>query len=76
MRKRIETLFSQLCGRMMFKRNYSKSLVGLLLRVVEKVNAVAVLQFLKVINNRPINQLKRLCFFKPDNGLTKFKIEF
>jgi hypothetical protein len=76
MRKRIETLFSQLCCRRMFKRNYSKSLVGLLPRVVEMVNDVAVLQFLKVINNRPINQLKRLCFCTPDNGLTKFKIEF
>ena len=62
MQKRIETLFQQLCGCMMFKRNYSKSLVDLLSRVFEKVNAVAVLQFLKVINNRPIDQLKWLCF--------------
>lgn len=61
-RKRIETLFSQLCDQMMFKRNYSKSLDGLLTRVVAKVNAVAVLQFLNVTNNRPINQLKHAMF--------------
>ncbi|PWJ52847.1 DDE family transposase [Dyadobacter jejuensis] len=61
-RKRIETLFSQLCDQMMFKRNYSKSLDGLLSRVVAKVNAVAVLQFLNFKNNRPINLLKTALF--------------
>ncbi|PWJ56020.1 hypothetical protein CLV98_112115, partial [Dyadobacter jejuensis] len=42
--------------------NYSKSLDGLLLRVVAKVNAVAVLQFLNFKNNRPINLLKTALF--------------
>jgi hypothetical protein len=61
-RKKIETLFSQLCGRMIFKRNYPKSLDDLLPRVFEKVNTGAVFQFLNVTNSRPINQLKRGMF--------------
>ena len=61
-RKRIETLLSQLCDQMMFKRNYSKTLNGLLTRVVAKVNAVAVLQYLNFVNGRPINKLKNAIF--------------
>jgi hypothetical protein len=61
-RKKIETLFSQLCGRMIFKRNYPKSLDDLLPRVFEKVNTEAVFQFLNVTNSRPINQLKQGMF--------------
>ncbi|MFN3784268.1 MAG: IS982 family transposase [Spirosomataceae bacterium] len=61
-RKRIETLFSQLCDQMMFKRNYAKTFNGLVTRVVTKVNAVAVLQYLNFINGRPINKLKNAIF--------------
>lgn len=61
-RKKIETLFSQLFGRMIFKRNYPKSMDDLLSRVFEKVNTGAVLQFLNVTNSRPINQLKQGMF--------------
>jgi len=57
-RKRIETLFSQLCDQMMLKRNYAKSLEGLKTRLITKIAAVTILQSINYINNRPINHLK------------------
>ncbi len=45
-RKRIETLFAQLCDQFMLKRNYAKSVAGLTVRVLNKVAAVTCLQFL------------------------------
>ena len=45
-RKRIETLFSQLCDQFMLKRNYAKSLDGLLTRTCSKISSVAALQYL------------------------------
>lgn len=57
-RKRIETLFSQLCDQMMLKRNYAKSLTGLKIRLITKIAAVTILQSMNYINNKPINHLK------------------
>ena len=57
-RKRIETLFSQLCDQMMLKRNYAKSLQGLKTRLITKIAAVTVLQSMNYKNNKPINHLK------------------
>lgn len=57
-RKRIETLFSQLCDQMMMKRNYAKSFVGLSVRTISKVTAVTALQMLNSRNNRPLNHIK------------------
>ncbi len=57
-RKRIETLFSQLCDQMMLKRNYAKSLEGLKTRLITKIAAVTILQSMNYINNKPINHLK------------------
>ncbi|MBN4072905.1 IS982 family transposase, partial [Crocinitomix catalasitica] len=45
-RKRIETLFSQLCDQMMIKRNYAKSFQGLSVRIISKMTATTVLQFI------------------------------
>ncbi len=39
-RKRIETLFAQLCDQFMLKRNYAKSIAGLSVRIVNKIAAV------------------------------------
>jgi hypothetical protein len=36
-RKRIETLFSQLCDQFMLKRNYAKSFTGLAVRILSKI---------------------------------------
>lgn len=57
-RKRIETLFSQLCDQMMLKRNYAKKLQGLNTRLICKMAAVTVLQTFNYQNNKPINHLK------------------
>lgn len=57
-RKRIETLFSQLCDQFMLKRNYAKTNIGISIRILSKVTSVTVLQYINFINNKPINHLK------------------
>lgn len=57
-RKRIETLFSQLCDQMMLKRNYAKSLDGLRTRLFSKIAAVTILQSMNCENKKPLNHLK------------------
>lgn len=57
-RKRIETLFAQLCDQFMLKRNYAKSLLGLSSRILTKLTAVTCLQFINTQNNKPLNHLK------------------
>lgn len=57
-RKRIETLFSQLCDQFMLKRNYAKTNLGLSIRILSKITAVTVLQFINFINQKPLNRLK------------------
>ena len=62
-RKRIETLFSQLVDQFMLKRNYAKSLKGLLTRACSKISSVAALQYLNSKNNRPLNLIKHALAF-------------
>lgn len=57
-RKRIETLFSQLCDQFMLKRNYSKTGLGLSVRISSKITAVTMLQLINYQNNKPLNHLK------------------
>lgn len=57
-RKRIETLFSQLCDQFMLKRNYSKTNMGLSVRILSKITAVTMLQYINFENNKPLNHLK------------------
>ena len=57
-RKRIETLFSQLCDQHMLKRNYAKTKVGLTLRLLCKITSVTMLQYINFMNNKQINHLK------------------
>jgi hypothetical protein len=57
-RKRIETLFSQLCDQFMLKRNYAKSNLGISVRILSKITAVTVLQYFNFLNNKPLNRLK------------------
>ena len=62
-RRRIETLFSQLCDQLMLKRNYAKSFVGLATRILCKISAITFLQSFNIINNKPTNHFKfALCF--------------
>ena len=57
-RKRIETNFSQLCDQFLFIRNYAKNVNGLFTRVIGKISAFTVLQYINKINNKPIGQIK------------------
>lgn len=57
-RKRIETMFAQLCDQFMLKRNYAKSVIGLSVRILSKLTAVTCLQFINIKNNKPLNHLK------------------
>jgi hypothetical protein len=58
-RKRIETVFSQLCDQFMIQRNYAKSFAGFKSRVLAKVTGFTILQFLnKFIYNKPVSRVK------------------
>ena len=57
-RKRIETLFAQLCDQFMLKRNYAKTVLGLSVRLLTKITGVTLLQYLNTQNNKPLNHLK------------------
>ncbi len=57
-RKRIETIFSQLCDQFMITRNYAKNTDGLFTRIVSKIRAFTCLQFLNYENQKPIGQVK------------------
>ena len=58
-RKRIETLFSQLCDQFMIRRNYAKSFQGFRTRILSKLFSLTMIQYLnKFVCNRNINNLK------------------
>src|SRR5690606_15746870 len=57
-RRRIETQFSQLCDQFSMKHNYAKLFVGFFTRLLSKIAAISVLQWVNLENNRPINHLK------------------
>jgi hypothetical protein len=58
-RKRIETLFSQMCDQFRIRSNYAKTFIGYSTRILSKITAITVIQHLnKFVFNRPINQLK------------------
>ncbi len=58
-RKRIETVLSQLCDQFMMQRNYAKSFTGFKSRILAKVTGLTILQFLnKFIYNKPVSKVK------------------
>ena len=58
-RKRIETLFSQLCDQFMIRRNYAKSFEDFKTRILAKITALTLVQYInKFIFDRPINNIK------------------
>jgi len=57
-RKRIGTLFSQLTGKFLVIRNYAKITGGLFARIIGKISALTVLQYVNYINNKPIGRIK------------------
>jgi len=58
-RKRIETLFSQLCDQFLIRRNYAKTFHGFKTRILTKITTLTLIQFINKFHfNRPINNLK------------------
>lgn len=57
-RKRIETLFSQLCDQFMLIRNCAKDTDGLFARIIGKISALTILQYINYKNNKPIGRVK------------------
>lgn len=57
-RKRIEIIFSQLCGQFMIMRNYAKDTDGLFVRIVGKIRALTILQYINYKNERAIGRVK------------------
>ena len=58
-RKRIETLFSQLCDQFLIRRNYAKTFEGFKTRILAKITALTLVQYInKFIFDRPINNIK------------------
>ena len=55
-RKRIETLFSQLCEQFRIRNNYAKSFQGFKTRILAKITALTLVHYInKFIFDRPIN---------------------
>ncbi len=57
-RKRIETIFSQLCDQFMIRRNYAKTFDGFKTRIQAKITTMTTIQLINKLNNRNINNLK------------------
>jgi len=57
-RKRIETVYSQLCDQYMVIRNYAKQTDGLFARIIGKISALTVAQYINYQNNLPIGRVK------------------
>ena len=57
-RKRIETLFSQLCDQFMIRRNYAKSFAGISRRVVTKLTSLTLIQWVNQREGNKLNNLK------------------
>lgn len=57
-RKRIETLFSQLTDQFLVIRNYAKITNGLFARIIGKISALTILQYINYINEKPIGRIK------------------
>lgn len=57
-KKRIETLFSQLCDQFMIRRNYAKTFDRFKSRILSKIMALTVIQLINKQNDKNINNLK------------------
>ena len=56
-RKRIETIFSQLTDQFLVIRNYAKITNGLFARIIGKISALTILQYVNFINISPLAEL-------------------
>ena len=58
LRKRVEIDFSQLTAQFSNMRNFVKQYVSIFARIISKVSAFIVSQYLNNINNRPVGRIK------------------
>lgn len=59
LRKRIETVFSQFCDQFQIQKNYAKTFLGLATRILSKITAFTLLQYLnKYKFNNKLNHVK------------------
>ena len=56
--KVVETLFSQLTDQFLVIRNYAKETCGLFARIIGKISALTVLQYVNYINGKPLGRIK------------------
>lgn len=58
-RKRVETVFSQLCDQFMIQRNYAKSYTGFSTRILSKICGMTILQYInKYVHNTGVGRIK------------------
>ncbi len=51
-------MFSQLCAPFMIVRNHAKDTEGLFTRIIGKISALTILQYINYKNNKPIGRVK------------------
>lgn len=57
-RRRVETVFGQLCDHMKLKQNYAKTFAGLRARIISKITSFTMLQLINYRQGKTINHVK------------------
>ena len=57
-RKRIETDFSQFVDQFMLNRNYAKQIEGFMTRIISKISAFTIMQYVNYSLGKPIGHIK------------------
>ena len=57
-RKRIETDFSQFVDQFMINRNYAKQIEGFMTRIISKISAFTIMQYVNYSLGKPIGHIK------------------
>jgi len=57
-RKRVEVVISQLVDQFAIRKNYAKSQIGLFARIISKVTLFTMLQYINLMNNKPLSQMR------------------
>ncbi len=62
-RQMAETFFAQMCDQLHLKRNYAKSVDGLVTRLTSKLSAMSILHSINHLNGRKLAQIKHALSF-------------
>lgn len=57
-RKRIETDFSQFVDQFMLNKNYAKQIEGFMTRIISKISAFTIMQYVNYSLGKPIGHIK------------------